>query len=525
MPVINVTPGNATYIPVNTIPGSVHVYVKSPGPYARYTVQVGNGPNWNYMRPAGDTETLPVHNQDLTVGNAGPCTIQVLYVTAGKMYPIGKTEMAVLEGKPAAVGALAGNAAEEAMKTLTAQWYNAIVNGCGLNRMNFQLYQAHFPLGQLSEDLWNIFDAVPPLSITHYYNPSQLNVLSQDYGGVINHLNPQNGDKFQTAMRDYYPMWVGYLKTSPTIPKGGMLELFKNWSDLNMPPDRAQDCYTLYAQIANDPIVVAVGQWIQMQTAASHPGIPAYNQTIEDLTHALAGGEPQTFTLNSETESSDTSNTWANGEVAGGIFDFFWGSDAQYEKWTESISEAGVSIAVTFDKLVTFAAGPLAKPSTDPILSQYTPWYNGKALSIGYHHQDNTVWQHGAPTWADTFGPQGDLQRTCAALVVVDGIKVTTESSMSVAEGEREKFKTAVAAGFFPFFEAEGSGGWEHTTTFNDNGSFSISSSCPQGNPQVIGVLVSDIASIFTLAAPNAGAPVAAAPKRQPQPVGALVRK
>ncbi len=521
MPVINVTPGNAIYIPPNTIPGSVHVYVMGPGPYARYTVQVGNGPNWNYMRPSGDTETIPVHNQDVTVGNAGPCTIQVLYVTAGKVYPTGKTELAVLEGQSAAAGALVGNSAEEAMKTLTAQWYNAIVNGCGLNPMNFQLYQAHLPLGQLSEDLWEIFDAVPPLSITQYYNPAQLNVLSQNYGGVVNHLNPQNGDKFQTAMGDYYSQWTAYLKTNPKIPDGGMLALFQTWAQMNMPPDQAQQCYTLYAQIAADPIVVAVQKWINMQTATSHPGIAAYNKTIEDLRHALEGGEPQSFGMNSETESSDISHTWANAEV-GGLLDFFWGGgDTQYEKWTESITESGVNFTVTFDKLVTFAAGPLYQPSTDPILSQYTPWYYGKALSIGYHHNDNTVWQHGAPTWADTFGPAGDLQRCCVALIVVDGISVKTESSVSIAKSEQESFKTAIAGGFFPFFEAEGSGGWTHTTTFNDNGSFSISSTCPQGNPQILGVLVSDIASIFSVASLPAGTSVpAAAPRRQPRPVG-----
>ena len=526
MPVINVTPGNGIYIPPNTVPGSLHVYVKGPGAYARYTVQVGNGPNWNYMRPPGDTERVVVNNQDCSIANAGPCTIQVLYVTAGALLPKGKTELAVLEGHLGEAGALVGNSAEEAMKTLTAQWYNAMVAGCGLNPMNFQLYQAHLPLGTLSEDLWNIFDAVPPLSIVHYYNPSDLNILSQNYGGVVNHLNPQNGDKFQTAMGDYYPQWTTYLKTNPKIPGGGMLALFQDWAQMNMPPDQAQTCYTLYAQLANDVIVVGVQKWIAMQTATSHPGVAAYNQTLEDLKHALEGGEPQGFTLNSETEASDITNTWAKTEL-GGVLDFFWGGgDAKYQKWTEQVTTSGVTIKVTFDKLVTFAAGPLYQPSSNPILSQYTPWYNGKALSIAYHTNDNTVWQHGAPTWADTFGPTGDLQRCCAALVVVDGISVSTQSSASIATSEQEDFESAVAAGFFPFFEAEGSGGWSHTTTFNDNGSFSIESSCPQGNPQVIGVLVSDIAGIFSVASVPAGRSVPAAAPGQAQPHGkALVTK
>src|SRR5262249_976836 len=149
------------------------------------------------------------------------------------------------------------------------QWYNAVVNGCGLSPTNFQLYQTHLPLGNLSEDLWHIFDAVPPLSINQYYNPSQFNLLSQNYGAVVNHLNPQNGSTFQTAMGDYYPRWVAYLKTNPSIPSGGILALFQAWAQMNMPPDQAQTCYTLYQQIASDAVVVAVQKWISMQTAAS----------------------------------------------------------------------------------------------------------------------------------------------------------------------------------------------------------------------------------------------------------------
>jgi hypothetical protein len=499
MPVINVLPGHNAFIPANTIPGSLNVYVVGPNSYAAYQVQVDGGLNWNYMRPSGDTERIPVNNQSVTVGNRGPARIQLLYVPAAGVYKAGQTEFAVLEENAShAVHAAVGGSAQQAMETLTAQYYNALVNGCGLSPANFQLYQTNLPLGNLSENLWHIFDAIPPFSVTQYYDPNQLNILSQNYGSVINHLNPQNGDKFQAKMRDYYPKWVAFLKTNPQIPKtGGMLALFKTWSELNMPPDLAQDCYTLYAQIAGDTIVVAVQHWIDMQTASDNAGIAAYDGTIEGLMHALDGAHPKAFTLNSETESSDLSHTWAKTDI-GGLLDFFWGGgNANYEKWTEKVTSSGVTIKIGFDKLLTFTAGPLYEPSKDPILQDYTPWFEGKALSIGYHTNDNTVWQHGAPTWADTFGPDGDFLRFCGSLIVVDGVTMEMESSASIATGEQEQFSAAIEAGFFPFFEANGSGGWSHTTTFNDNGSFKVSSSCAKGNPVVIGVLVSDVANIF----------------------------
>jgi hypothetical protein len=88
-------------------------------------------------------------------------------------------------------------------------------------------------------------------------------------------------------MGDYYAKWTAYLDTNPTMPAGGILQLFKNWAQLHLSPGLAQKCYTEYQQVANEP-----------------------------------------------------------------------------------------------------------------------------ALSLGYHHDDNLVWQHGAPSWADTFGPKGNLNHS-----------------------------------------------------------------------------------------------------------------
>jgi hypothetical protein len=60
----------------------------------------------------------------------------------------------------------------EAMQTLTAQWYNAMVDGLGLSPEEFQLYQGPNSMVTTSQDMWNIFDAVPPASVNNYYDPS-----------------------------------------------------------------------------------------------------------------------------------------------------------------------------------------------------------------------------------------------------------------------------------------------------------------------------------------------------------------
>ena len=145
--------------------------------------------------------------------------------------------------------------------------------------------QGNSPLGTTSETLWNMLDAVPPLAINNYFNPSQMNVFSTDYGAVINNLREQNASKFQNDMGDYYSQWVAYKKTNPTIPPGGITVLFNNWAQMNLPPDLAEQCYIDYEQIAQGTVPVAVQMWLQ--AGGGTGGTKAYNGTIAQLNSAI----------------------------------------------------------------------------------------------------------------------------------------------------------------------------------------------------------------------------------------------
>jgi hypothetical protein len=387
-----------------------------------------------------------------------------------------------------------GGTAQQAMNALNAQWYNAVITGCHLDPATFQLMQGNVPLGSTSETLWNMLDVVPPLSISSYFNPSQGNIFSSDYGIVINNLKEQNSNKFMNDMGDYYSQWRAYLKTNPTIPQGGIIALFNNWSQLNMPPDQAQQCYTDYQQIAQGAVPTAVQMWLN----AGGAGAPkAYNATIQQLKSALQSAPPANFSLNTSTESSDISHTWAQAE-GGFLFDLFEiGAEGSYDHLSQSLAESGLQINVQFQRLVTFAAGPLSKTSSDPILSGYQPWYNSGTLNLAYQNNNNTVWNNTPPTWDNTFGPNGNMLRTASALVVVDGITITTMSLNSVSTSDQTTIKTAVEGGFWPFFEAEGSGGWSHTATFDSEGIMTVNSTCPAGNPQILGVIVTPITGVL----------------------------
>ncbi|MEJ5999788.1 hypothetical protein [Paucibacter soli] len=394
------------------------------------------------------------------------------------------------------------SAAQTAMNTLAAQWYLAVTKGCKLATDQFQLMQGAMPVGATSENLWNIFDSVPPLTATTFYNPAQLNSLSQDYGGVISALIAQGALQFQTDMQDSYAAWNNYKKTITPLPSDnlGWSKAFSSWAQANLPQSQVTKCITDFNTMLEDPIAMASNQLLNVQFAPSnmHPNDYVYTTTIEQLTLALNNATPASVTLNSSTDSSDVSHTWAQTE-ASGIFDIFGlGGDTSYDSLTTKITSAGVSIQAKFAKLVTLPAAPLKQPSDDNELSQYMPWFNSAALGEGHAKQDNTVWKAGdAISWASTFGPNGNMQRFASSLVIVDGISMTMTSKAALSTADQASFKAAAAGGFFPFFEAEGSGGWSHNVSFDDQGNITVSSSSPAGNPQVLGVLVSPITDLF----------------------------
>jgi hypothetical protein len=512
MAVQNLQPGAIKNVLVNEIRRRVHVYrtgqgYDGPG-------DVGWLPNGGQLQQQplaiGHTVSFNINGAAGMLANGCPSMVQLLWEDAVAVPASNVTENAArtfLERNQSAAtrfrstsrSAVGDTPGQLAMQNLTAQWYNTVTTGLGLDPSTFQLFQGNAPIGSTSESLWNIFDVVPPAAVNNFYNPSQANVFSTDYGAVINNLKPQNASAFQNIMGDYYSQWVAYLKSTPppTIPSGGIIALFNNWSQMNMPPGQAQQAYTAYQQIAQGVVPVAVQMWLNAGGSAS--GVKAYNNTITALQNALLSAPPKTVQMNSATASTDLSHTWAGGNI-GGAFDFFSGEGStSYDQLTTALSKAGIQVNASFDHVVTFTAAPLSKTSTDPILSQYQPWYSSAALNLAYQNNNNVVWNNTPPTWQDTFGPNGNMLRTASSLVIVDGINITMSSNVAFSSSQQTQFTAAAKAGFWPFFEASAQGGWNNATSFDANGNVTVTSSCPTGNPNILGVLVTPIGGALML--------------------------
>lgn len=373
---------------------------------------------------------------------------------------------------------------DNVMKTLDQQWYNAIVEGCRLNKNQFQLYQGSQPLGDTSDTLWAIFDAVPPKSINVYYDPSQTNNFSTDYANVLNVMVSKGLSNLQAVLTDDYTAFMNAWKNTDETD---MLKFFNSWCSKNC-PDKCEDGSRAILAGQNDPIVIALNMWLK---AGSFGSVKAYTTTIDQIKRKVQGTPSSKIIMQSQTMESSVNNTWA-GASAGGKYKFFKANiSGQYDKLAQKFMSSGFEVNATFDHVMTVAAGPLYQKNTsDVTLSKFEPWYLSSILSDAYKTRDNTVWMTGkTPNWESTFGSNGNMLRRASAVVIADGISITVSSNASLTKGESEDFKATAKAGIWPFFQVEGSGGWSNDYKYTDEGKMSVTMKCPNGNPNILGIL------------------------------------
>jgi len=392
----------------------------------------------------------------------------------------------------------------DVMATLNEQWYNAVTTQLGLDQSTFQLVQGSMALGSTSDAVFQIFDAIPPLSLTQQFNPSGFNSFSAAYAAVINNLVPQNNaGSLQNVLGDQYIAWVNYRKNPSNLPNplptdaqgnpdvtAAQVAMFSRWAIANLDAGTTKAGVTILQQ--TDAVSVAQAALLAAK------GKYAYTSTIARVKAAILSGQAKTASFDSTQESSDTSHAWAGGKASGGYGFFKFSASGNWDKFNQQVEENGVKVSAQFQNVATVPGQPLqvAQP-LDPDLSKYVPWFNSAALNLAFRNSNNRVWQQASPTWNDTFGTSGNLQRLAVGLIVVDGIQTTVTVNYSLTTEDKQSVEGALKFGFFPFFTASGSGGWTHEITNSDTRSFTLTSSSPAGNPQILGVLVSPIDAVL----------------------------
>ncbi len=367
-----------------------------------------------------------------------------------------------------------------AAQNLQNGWYNALTTGLGLDPSRFQLAQPSSPLGNTSDVLWAYFNNIPPLSLTAQFAASGGNRFYDDYRGVVSQLQSQGDGAFRRDLGDSYAQWMAYLgglNPQPTFED--LPATFRQWAMIHN-PDIAQKGANDYAAALNDPIYRA--QIAVAKTTGFMNGVPTFSRTIEDLRTAIPQGEARSVDYDSTSASSDVSHTWAKAEVSG-LYEFFSGSaGGGYDQLSQKATGSEITVQARFHNVLTFSADP-------------GPWYVSAALSAAYNTTDNTLWSHGTPSWQSTFGPTGNMLRFATSLVVVDGIDSVIRSTASYSESEQQEITASASVGIWPFFSFGGEGGHTTATSFESDGSMTVTVSNPPGNPVVLGVNVEPVAT------------------------------
>jgi hypothetical protein len=373
---------------------------------------------------------------------------------------------------------VANDSADQAMQALQNQWFNVIVAALGLNNQTFQLVEATDPLPNTTKDLSDFFNNIPPASLTQVYSAGGANQFFSDYGGVIKNLRNQDSGQFDSDMGDYSSQWDAYLATkpSPTIPAGGMLALFSQWADMNIPdPGQAATCKSDYVQLQNGIVPTALNAYFGFTPTSGQ----LFDKTIKDLKDAIVGGASRTISFDSTKASSDVSSAWSQSS-SGGLFGLF-GSSSSSSSYSAKFSSSNVTIQGTIQKSISFSADPLG-------------WYSSAAMSLAFGTKDNTVWKPGqSPTWETTFGSDGNMQRLTSELVVADGIDMIVTSDASYSSDEQAAMTSSGGFGCWPFYSSHSPSGSESKATFTSSGQMSFPISLPLGNPFILGVNVTPV--------------------------------
>jgi hypothetical protein len=420
------------------------------------------------------------------------------------------------------------SASDDALHNLTAQWYNSLTTALSLSPNDFQLAQGELLTPTSTERLWDMMNQIPTESIAQYYTPATTNTFSSDYQSMLSYLHAPAQKAFQDAMGDNYTAWktaAGAYLSDPNNaaaikaaggPAQALLAYFGTWAAINLDPGTAAQCTTLYAASYDSPIYIASLVMMNLKPGAAVP----YPETHPQLISDLGQGPSVSFEMDSATASTSLAQSWTSSTSSdGGTYFYSTSSSSEASDFTQKFASSQVTVNTTYQHVLTTQVQALASGTVIEGAATYLPWFYPAALAAAYQDQGSDLWSDTAQ-WARFFGPDGSLQYVATGLVIVDGVThtVTSDASYSSAEQTYAHSQSSSSYGCWPYYVSNSSSSTTQTSTsFDDSGHMTVTTTSPVGNPLVIGVLVSPIKDLETaLAAAEAAAPADAVQAREP---------
>ncbi|MBN3734111.1 hypothetical protein [Burkholderia sp. Tr-20390] len=154
---------------------------------------------------------------------------------------------------------------------------------------------------------------------------------------------------------------------------------------------------------------------------------PAWNVDYAGLVKQLAAAPSVTFPFGSDAEPN--TGFWG-----------LWGGSDSISGPSAQFAAGDVSGQFEFQHVLRLSATP-------------SNWYVSSALSLAHATKSGDPWNPGsAINWQSTFGPQGNMQRFVASLLVVSGLNAEYTSSASFSKADQQSIHASQAKGMWPFY-------------------------------------------------------------------------
>ena len=361
---------------------------------------------------------------------------------------------------------------------LQAGFYNAFAQALGFAPGDpFQLIQPSPPLAGgdgADQLLWSYFNAIPPASLTHNTVLSGGNQFLADYQGVMAALLAAPNDVQSVVGPTCWAAYQVALKNGDVKP--GAVN-FRNWALVNGACSQVAVKGASAIQAAMlDPIFAA-----QMNVTPYKPAgtedvdfLPGYTKMVQLLKIAPSRSIAMISISNWNTS---TSKSWAQNSSSG--FFGLWGGSSSTSSLSQKFASSGVTLQASFGNVLQFAATP-------------GDWYSSSALGLAFNNPLAAPWDPTKPTnWNNTFdSPNGNMQRFCANLIIVNKMNVTVTSQAVYSEQDQTTINQNSGGGLWPFYSAGSSSGSSTNLAFDAQGSMVITITSQAGVPVVVGCTV-----------------------------------
>ncbi len=343
-----------------------------------------------------------------------------------------------------------------------------------------------------------VADAIPLVSLDNSFSGNPVNAYHSNYGNIINSLVPPSYVANALGTQ-YASSWAGYQAdnadeldfSTPEKLLASQQALMNKWGVVDqVPTGTVQKGQTALTQEIDNPVSVAVALW-HSNNGNAYGFTPQY----PNIAIQFNNPSPLSFDISSIENSADLSKTWAEGAF-GIIVDIFeLGGEGAYSKESQSFTSSGFKLSFSCRQVSTLT-GPISVGEDFTIAgATYGAWMSKQALQKAYTSpNDATVWQKAAD-WDKYFGANGTFKRVITEMYLADEIELTMTSSYSFSTSEFTKVEAAAEGGLWPFFVAEGAGGYSSTVTHNEDGSVTTTTTSPIGVPILLGVATDTVAN------------------------------